>query len=97
MLEKHKPGRSAAYLEFIRLRPCCVCQESPAEPHHTICGGMSLKGSDFGAIPMCRKHHREVEDRGVDTFQRENHIDITRIGFICLVAWADLNWADKEK
>ncbi len=96
MIPKHKPGRSESYLEYIRSRPCCVCQTKPTEPHHTVCGGVGLKGSDFAAIPMCRKHHREIEDRGVDTFQRENQINISTVVATHTIAWLDLNYADKE-
>ena len=97
MITKNKPGRSEKYLDYIRSRPCCVCQARPAEPHHTARGGTSVKGSDFSAIPMCRGHHREVGDSGVETFQRENNISIAIAVAKHLITWADENWADKEK
>ncbi len=94
MLAKNKPGRSKRYLEYIRSQPCCICQATPAEPHHTVGGGTALKGSDFAAIPMCRKHHREVEDRGVETFQRENHISISTVVATHTIAWLDIHFSD---
>ena len=96
MIPKNKPGRSEKYLDYIRSRPCCVCQAKPAEPHHTARGGTSVKGSDFSAIPMCRGHHRELHDGGVETFQCEYGLISIPVAKH-LITWADENWADKEK
>jgi|TARA_R100001530_G_scaffold133856_1_gene107847 hypothetical protein len=96
MLAKNKPGRSGAYLDFIRSRPCWVCQSKPVHPHHTVRGGVGLKGSDFSAIPLCPKHHRELHDKGIRTFESNNKVCIATITATHTIAWLDLNYADKE-
>ena len=58
--------KSREYLDFIRGRPCSFCV-SPAEPHHPIKrlrgiseAGVSQKGSDYLAIPLCRFCHAKI-------------------------------------
>jgi hypothetical protein len=59
------PVRDAAYLDFIRTLPCCVCrageisQYSITEAAHTGVRGLGQKASDTEAIPLCAEHHRE--------------------------------------
>ena len=88
---KEPPGRSEEYLSYIRGLPCCVCGKS-AEPHHLGTGGMGMKGSDFSAIPMCRKHHDEAQ-----AYKKEFHKDspfLWRCVADNLVRWADRNWSE---
>lgn len=56
------------YLQFVRTQPCVVAScNTKAEPHHLISRG--AWGSDYTCIPMCRKHHSEIEQLGTDKFQ----------------------------
>lgn len=68
-----KPHRDPAYLAHVRTLPCCVCGKcwEPSEAHHAfgqyLGGGKSLKGSDYGCVPLCTTCHRAEHDgRGVD-------------------------------
>lgn len=63
-------ARSEAYLEYVRNQPCYICR-SAAEPHHVLPGGTGVKGSDFGCIPLCRRHHQEIHTAGRDTFSKK--------------------------
>lgn len=61
-----KPLRSKAYLAFVRMRPCCVCEATaPNEAHHFGPRGMGEKTDDYRAIALCPHHHREFHDHGV--------------------------------
>jgi len=52
--------RNAAYLNYIREKPCCVCG-GRAEAHHVRRqrwgSGTSKKPHDYVAIPLCPEHH----------------------------------------
>ena len=53
--------RDPAYLGYIRTLECCVCGQTPTEAHHVETGGIGLKCSDLATIPLCGKHHREIQ------------------------------------
>ena len=73
---KRKPYRSQDYLDHARQRPCCApgCREpAPSDPHHCshpdvprdlTMKGMGQKAQDCFVIPLCRLHHRFLEDKG---------------------------------
>lgn len=64
--------RSKEYLEFVRALPCAVCGKiGPSDPHHVESGGVGMKGSDGSVIPLCRKHHRRLEDIGHARAEKE--------------------------
>lgn len=59
--------RDLAYLEFIRRRPCAFCGSGATEPHHSMKrlrgiseAGLGQKGSDYLAIPVCRRCHDRI-------------------------------------
>lgn len=54
------PARDAAYLAWIRTLRCEACgRRAPSEAAHTgHDGGMSVKASDYSAIPLCHRCHR---------------------------------------
>lgn len=62
------PVRSAKYLKFVRGQECAFCVCSADEAHHAVRlaggGGLGIKGCDLLAIPLCRRHHRELHKRG---------------------------------
>lgn len=90
---KNPPGRSEAYLDYIRSLPCIVCR-NPAEPHHTESGGVGLKGSDFSCVPLCRKHHRELHDMTVSEFESKYYIELKTYISDYLLRYADMFWSD---
>jgi hypothetical protein len=51
--------RAPAYLAWVRSLPCLVCQCWGSEAAHTgTDGGMSMKASDWSAVPLCPNCHR---------------------------------------
>ena len=73
-----EPFRNPDYLAYIRRQPCLVCGGAcgPSEAHHEYGHGTSIKGSDFRALPLGTKHHRERHDKG-RRFWDEYNIDPT--------------------
>jgi hypothetical protein len=95
-----RPGMSPSHLKRVRRLPCCVCgARGPSQVHHlkrtgsvnedgsitrTIERGMGLTSTDRNGIPLCWKHHGEVEvigsnnetawlaERGVEAIQLAN-------------------------
>ena len=55
------PHRDKAYLAFVRQNPCCLCGAHETSAHHAfgsyLGGGKSIKGSDYGAVPLCVRCH----------------------------------------
>ena len=76
--------RSEDYLAFIRTKPCLICGMPAIAAHQPMkMGGMSKKGHDSTAVPLCPKHHNgggvgESEHRGQKTFWDKHNIDIQR-------------------
>lgn len=70
MLAFPKPSRyrDKVYLDYIRMRPCCLCRANPpSRPHHLsfISGtGQGTKPSDLYTVPLCDICHRTVHDKG---------------------------------
>ena len=56
------------YLDFIRSKPCLLCNR-PAEPHHVRRSywgaGVGKKPHDYVAIPFCRECHDPKNEVGV--------------------------------
>lgn len=70
MFPKDKPARNPSYLTFIREQSCQMCGYAPTDSykylmhaHHTETGGISSKGSDYSAVPLCFACHRKVHDK----------------------------------
>lgn len=60
--------RDGEYLDWLRTLPCAACGRQPAEAHHlkgdpemARCG-VSLRASDFLAMPLCRACHSDLHD-----------------------------------
>lgn len=72
-MQKPRVPRSKKYIAFIRLQPCIVrgCWDA-TEPHHAggidSGRGVGIKGSDYHAVPLCRKHHTILHTKGKATF-----------------------------
>jgi hypothetical protein len=63
VLGAKKTARSWRYLAWIRTLPCAVCGAQPSEAAHTGSdGGMSMKASDYSAIPLCPNCHTMSSD-----------------------------------
>ena len=86
---KHKPGRSMAYLEYIRSLPCCVCRNAGTEPYNTA-------RSDFSCIPQsgdCRDvfRRRGKKQAAEWFFGHYLHYEV----LVCLIPWCDENAGDE--
>ncbi len=60
-LAKPKRVTNRTYLHWVKTFPCilsCVGCVGPVDPHHVV--PRSLGGSDYTAIPLCRRHHDVV-------------------------------------
>lgn len=65
---------SAAYLQWVKSQPCCVCGATVTDAHHLIGyrqGGMGTKAHDLFTIPLCRVHHDELH-RDPKEWEREH-------------------------
>jgi hypothetical protein len=58
------PLRDPGYLAFIRQLACLVCNRFGCEAAHGPVNGMSSKGPDNEAVPLCSHHHRDVHILG---------------------------------
>lgn len=83
------PMRSPEYLNFIRTRPCSFCGNPLTEPHHCIKrlrgiseARLAQKGSDYLAIPVCRKCHEDIRDGRLQP-RREEYLELCLINLIC--------------
>lgn len=72
-LQKVKTPRDAKYLQWLRTQPCCMCRYEPRDgykylmhAHHTTTGGMSIKGSDMEAVPLCFACHGKMDSKRKD-------------------------------
>lgn len=62
---------------WIQAQPCVVdgCAK-PSENVHTQTGGTSRKADYQTIVPMCRTHHRELHQKGVETFEGDHLLDL---------------------
>jgi len=56
--------KSLKYLEWIRVKPCCVCGNL-SKPHHLKRIGMGRNRKKdlvehYTAVPLCRSHHEQA-------------------------------------
>ena len=59
--------RDKAHLNFVASQPCLVCGRQPCDPHHLRFAqprAMGLKVSDEFTVPLCRGHHRQLNQAG---------------------------------
>ncbi len=68
------------YLDFIREQPCLVCLDPIVEPHHTKTVGAG--GSDYNAVPLCRRCHASAHYSGTHFFFKKKGIDPAFLKFI---------------
>jgi hypothetical protein len=69
--------RSEAYLAHIQRMPCAICDALPSEAAHVRSRGAGGTWEDL--VPLCRDHHREQHQVGIQTFQRVHGIDLVEL------------------
>ena len=73
MLKRLLRRTAPEYLVFVRTRPCIVCRSGASDAHHLVSRGAG--GSDYQAIPLCRKHHSEIHQVGRGKFRDRYELD----------------------
>ena len=87
--------KNKKYLDTIRGLPCCVCGAPPPnDPHHMLVSGMSVKGPDAWAIPLCRKHHNDIE--ACRWMVLELQYGFTEVEAWKMVARCMLGWLERQ-
>lgn len=88
---KQRRETDRPYLDWIKTLPCCVgfdCLGPPDPAHLETVGAF---GSDYSAAPMCRKHHDELHDKGIEWMQQTYRLlklNLWREAWRCLKMWA---------
>ena len=89
MQPKEQTTKSAHYLDFIRTRPCSLCGNPCAEPHHAIKrlpgvseARLAQKGSDCLTIPLCHLCHTKLH-RGRIAVTYTKVLEYCLINLIC--------------
>lgn len=69
---------SKKYLNFIRSKPCLICEaEADVVAHHFRLkgtAGIGIKPPDRYCVPLCVKHHTEIHAYGLLTFFKKYNI-----------------------
>jgi hypothetical protein len=83
--------RSKPYLNFIRSKPCVLCQHPISHAHHEALhrAGMGIKAPDSHAVPLCVECHALRHRVGKDTFWKNTNIEMLIIGY--LTEWMEEN------
>lgn len=82
------------FLDFIKSKSCLGLgvHIGPIDPHHLIAvGWRQAKRNDFTVVPLCRKHHGEVEQVGVSKFEATHNVDLWRENSMLLIEWFTCN------
>jgi len=82
------------FIEWIRLRPCGVCSESPpSDPHHVrsrAAGGRN----DSNVAPLCRVCHTRVHQLGKLTFRSRTGVNLEDVAREEWAIWKEKGEAD---
>lgn len=100
-----KRVKSAAYLDFIRALPCCICLDNTStEAAHIRFGdrraakrptGLGERPDDRWAIPLCGAHHRWQHARGEKLFWEEMDKDPIFLALALQASAGDLEAAEE--
>lgn len=64
--------------DLARTLPCCACgAPPPSDPAHVRSRGAG--GKDADVVPLCRKHHDEQHQHGIQTFQERHGVDLADV------------------
>lgn len=87
---KPKTARSEKYLRWIRTHKCLVfhdCRGPVQAAHLNGKRGMGIKTSDFFAVPLCDRHHKQQHTLGIATFAERYRLDLWRECAELMEAW----------
>lgn len=74
-LPKTKRKIDLIFLQSIREKPCLVCGKRPSDPDHMSSVGAGGDDDQNNVWPLCRQHHRERHDLGIETFISKHHLE----------------------
>lgn len=60
--------------EAVRGMPCLACGLTPSDPAHVRSRGAG--GGRFDIVPLCRAHHQEQHQHGIQTFAARHGLDL---------------------
>lgn len=61
-------------VEWVKSLPCCVCSTVPSDNAHVGNGGAGRKAGYESIVPLCREHHRELHNIGIQSFNERHWI-----------------------
>jgi hypothetical protein len=67
------------FLSFVRTKPCMISHAhiGNTECHHLVAvGWREAKRVDFTAINLCRAAHSEIEQIGVEKFEKKYSVNV---------------------
>jgi hypothetical protein len=65
------------YLNFLRLKPCLLCDGPGASPHHLVSRKWREPArDDFLCVPTCPRCHREIHAAGLVSALARHGIDV---------------------
>jgi hypothetical protein len=76
-----------AYEDYIKAQ-CCMVRRPPqclgdVTWHHVVARGQrQSKRNDFLTVPLCARHHAEIEQVGIEKFQRTHDLNV----------WKEIAW-----
>lgn len=87
-----KTPRSTDYLRFVASHGCLACGRD-AEPHHAVGRrGTGVKPSDFGCVPLCRTHHRQLHQSGPRCFEEFHNVSMNEVALNLLHRFVTGRW-----
>jgi hypothetical protein len=63
-------------VEWFKALGCCICGKRPSENAHSRGGGAGRKADAHYILPLCRSHHRELHQEGIETFEASYSINL---------------------
>ena len=85
------------YLNFVRVKPCLLCDRLGTSPHHLVSRKWrEPTRDDFLSVPACPRCHREIHTAGLASALARHGIDSRYL--VCAVAdllveyFADRDW-----
>jgi hypothetical protein len=93
---KRGPARCAKYRAWVRSLPCLVRRcKGKAEAAHTGPHALGQKSSDFTAVPLCVRHHREGP-RALDKIGRPKFEKIYKVSIEETVKEMNQTWQNRN-
>lgn len=73
----HRAYGSTHLVAYLNAMPCMVCGRVPCDAAHVKSRGAG-GGYRDNLVPLCREHHTEQHQIGIETFQNKYQIDMER-------------------